>query len=166
MSSHQADETPKVDVPLSLFVKAKFAELLAELVGCAASTENALLGEGLPRGKPLVKPESRRDLFQSQQVSVQIRACCTRWSLLGSRHLQAGVGHHPNIMLQRLEQHTWLLTMIGSFLDCSGFSANSLLDDASKDFAVSKTMRQLVGACSDLEKSQGRAAGHVLSGAS
>ena len=27
MSSHQAEETPKVEVPLSLFVKAKLAEL-------------------------------------------------------------------------------------------------------------------------------------------
>ena len=50
--------------------------------------------------------------------------------------------------------------MISSFFDCSDFSANSLLDEASKDPAASETMKQLAGT---LEKSRGRAAGHVLS---
>ena len=43
--------------------------------------------------------------------------------------------------------------MIGSFLDCSGFSANSLLDKASRDPMASETMRQLAGTLLDLEKS-------------
>ena len=76
MSSHQADVTPKVEVPLSLFVKAKFAELSAKLAGCADSTENALSGEGLPQGKPLVKPKSRMDLYRVN--GVQLRSRCTR----------------------------------------------------------------------------------------
>ena len=48
MSANQAEDTPKVEVPLSLFVKAKFAKLSAELAGCVDSTENTLSGEGLP----------------------------------------------------------------------------------------------------------------------
>ena len=48
MSSHQAEETRKVEVPLSLFIKAKFAEFLAELAGCTDLTKNTLSGEGLP----------------------------------------------------------------------------------------------------------------------
>ena len=47
MSTHQAEETPKVEVPLSLFVKAKFSELSDELAGVAYSAENASSGEGL-----------------------------------------------------------------------------------------------------------------------
>ena len=48
MSANHAKETPKVEVPLSLFVKAKFTELLAEFAWCVDSTENMLSGEGLP----------------------------------------------------------------------------------------------------------------------
>ena len=58
-------------------------------------------------------------------------------------------------MLQRLEQDARVLTVIGSFLACSGFSANRLLDEVSKDPAASETMRQIVGTLSDLEKSRG-----------
>ena len=68
-------------------------------------------------------------------------------------------------ILQCLEQDVRVLTLIGSFLDCSGFSANSLLDEATKDPGASETTRQLVVALSDLEKSRGRAAGHLLCGA-
>ena len=64
MLSHQAEETPKVEVPLSLIVKVKFAELAAELAGFADMAENVPSGEGLPRGKPLVKPKSRMDLYR------------------------------------------------------------------------------------------------------
>ena len=44
-----------MEVPLSLFVKAKFAELSDELAGVAYSAENASSGEGLALGKPLLK---------------------------------------------------------------------------------------------------------------
>ena len=64
MSSHQAEETPKVEVPLSLFVKAKFSELSEERAGVAYSAENASSGEGLARGKLLSKPRSRMDLYK------------------------------------------------------------------------------------------------------
>ena len=57
-----------------------------------------------------------------------------------------------------------MLTLISSFLDCSGFLANSLLEEASKDPLASKSTRQLVVALSDLEKSQGRVAGPRLCG--
>ena len=63
MSSHQAEETPKVEVPLLLFVKTKFAQLSAELAGVVNSAENASMGEGLLRGKPVSKPRSRMDLY-------------------------------------------------------------------------------------------------------
>ena len=52
-----------------------------------------------------------------------------------------------------------MLTLIGSFLDCSGFCANSLLDEGSKDAKASETTRQLVVALSDLEKSRGSESG-------
>ena len=53
--------------------------------------------------------------------------------------------------------------MIGSFLDCSGFLANSQLDEASRDPRASETTRQLVSALSGLRKSRGKAVEHVLS---
>ena len=80
-------------------------------------------------------------------------------------------------LLQWLEQDPQVLTLICSFLDCSGYSANSLLDEASTDpgaslldeastdLGSSETMRQLMVALSVLEKSQGRATGHLLCGA-
>ena len=71
----------------------------------------------------------------------------------------------PSSILQRLEQDAGVLTMIGSFLDCSGYLVNSLLDEAVLDPEASETTRQLVCALSGLEKSQGKAARHVLSAA-
>ena len=59
----QAEETPKVEAPFSLFVKAKFSELSDELAGVASSAENASSGEGLARGKLLSKPRSRMNLY-------------------------------------------------------------------------------------------------------
>ena len=53
--------------------------------------------------------------------------------------------------------------MIGSFLDCSGFSANRLLDEASLDPEASETTRKLVCALSGIEKSKRKAARQVLS---
>ena len=44
MSTNQAAETPKVEVPLSLFVKAKFMQLSSELAGCADTPEPAHSG--------------------------------------------------------------------------------------------------------------------------
>ena len=44
---------------MSLFVKAKFAELSSELARYDDMPEAAHSGEGLPRGKPLMKPNSR-----------------------------------------------------------------------------------------------------------
>ena len=49
MSVSQA-ETPKAEVPFSLFVKAKFIELSTELAGCLDTLDSAHSGEGLPRG--------------------------------------------------------------------------------------------------------------------
>ena len=40
----------------------------------------------------------------------------------------------PMSMLQWLEMDARVLTMIGSFIDCSGYLANSLLDEASQGF--------------------------------
>ena len=71
----------------------------------------------------------------------------------------------PTSMLQYLEEDARVLTMIGSFLDCLGFSANSLLYEVGQDPTASQTMRQLLGALSGLEKSRGKAAGHMLSAA-
>ena len=59
----------------------------------------------------------------------------------------------PRSFLQHLEQDARVLTLISSFLDCSGFSANSFMEEASKDPGASKSTRQLVVALSDLEKS-------------
>ena len=67
MSTNQVEETPKVEVPLSLFVKAMFVELSSELAGCTDTPETAHSGEGLTRGKPLAKPSTgsanRRTIF-------------------------------------------------------------------------------------------------------
>ena len=71
----------------------------------------------------------------------------------------------PTSMLQRLEHDALVLSMIRSFLDCSGFSANGLLDEASRDPVASETTRQLMCALSGLEKSRGKAGGHMLSAA-
>ena len=53
MSANQAEETPKGEVPLSLFVKAKFTKLSAELAGCVDSSEKRTLGgRPTPRQAP------------------------------------------------------------------------------------------------------------------
>ena len=68
-------------------------------------------------------------------------------------------------LLHRLEMDAWVLTLASSFLDCSGYSAIRLLQESSTDPEVSESTRQLVEALSSLEKSRGKAAGHLLSGA-
>ena len=54
MSVRQAEETPKTEVPCSLFVKVKFIELSTELAGCPEMLDSVHSGEG----KPLAKPKS------------------------------------------------------------------------------------------------------------
>ena len=139
---------PKVDVPLSLCVKVKFTELLAELAGCFNSTENTLSGEGLPRGKPLAKCKSIKDLYTVNNMVYNFTP-----AVLDGPFCEPESVTIPTSIGQCLEQDAQVLTLIGSFLDCSGFSANSLLDEASKDPEASETTRRLVVALSDLEKS-------------
>ena len=73
MSSSQIEEAPKAEVPLSLFVKAKFGELSSERTGCADATDSANSGEGLPRGKPLAKPKSKMDSYRVNKLSYHFR---------------------------------------------------------------------------------------------
>ena len=47
MSANQAEETPKAEVPFSLFVKAKFVELSTKLAGCPETQDSVHLGEGI-----------------------------------------------------------------------------------------------------------------------
>ena len=63
-------------------------------------------------------------------------------------------------LLYRLEIDVRVLTLISSFLDCSGF-----LEEAGRVPEASEFTRQLVAALSRLETSQGKAIGHMLSGA-
>ena len=44
MSASQAKDPPKLEVPFSLFVKAKFVELSTELAGCADMLDSANSG--------------------------------------------------------------------------------------------------------------------------
>ena len=148
-----------------MFVKAKFTELSSELAGCANTSENVHSGEGLPRGKPLAKPKSRMDLYRVNKSVYQIVPMVLDGPFQDRDIREPETVTIPTSLLQHLEQDAWVLTLIGSFLDYSGFSANSLLDEASKDPEASETMRQLVVTLLDLKKSRGRAAGHLLCGA-
>ena len=56
------------------------------------------------------------------------------------------------------------MTMI-TFLDCSGAISTRLLEEAMLEEGASEGTCRLVGTLLDLERSQGRAVGHLLSGA-
>ena len=131
MSAQQAEETPKVEAPFSLYVKAKFSELSEKLVGVARSAENASASEGLAHGKPLSKPKSRMEAYCVSMSVYSFTAATVDGPLRDRDVCEPESVTIPTSMLQRLEQGARVLTMIGSFLDCSGFSANSLLDEAS-----------------------------------
>ena len=54
--------------------------------------------------------------------------------------------------------------MIGSFLDCTGYLASSLLDEAiKKDPEASANTRSLISALSGLETTRGKAIEHIMS---
>ena len=66
------------------------------------------------------------------------------------------------VNIQRLEQD--IMTMIGSFLDCSGATSTCLLEEAMLEEGASEGTCRLVGTLLELEHSRGRAVGHLLSG--
>ena len=133
MSAHQVEETPKIEVPLSLFVKAKFSELSEELAGVAYSADTTSSGKSLARGKPLSKLRSRMDLYKVSRAVYNFAPTTLDGPFRDCDVRKPESVTIPSSMLQRLEQDARVLTLIGSFLDCSGFSTNSLLDEASLD---------------------------------
>ena len=157
MSAHHAEETSKLEPPFSVYVKEKFAELSDELVGgMTSSSENSAASKGLAHGKPLSKPKYRMESYRVSKSVYSFSASSVDGPLREHDVREPDSVTIMTSMLQRLEQDARVLTMIGSFLDCSGFSANSLLDEASRDPRASETTRQLVSALSGLEKSRGR----------
>ena len=66
--------------------------------------------------------------------------------------------------IQRLEQDARMMTMIGSFLDCSGATSMGLLEEAMLEEGASESTCLLGGTLLELEHSWGRAVGHLLSG--
>ena len=69
----------------------------------------------------------------------------------------------PLATVQRFKQDTRILTMVGSFLDCSGVTSPCLLEETSLDEGTSEGTQQLIGTLLELECSRGRAVGHLLS---
>ena len=57
------------------------------------------------------------------------------------------------------------MTMVGSFLDCSGMTPTRLREEVSLDESTSEGTRQLVRMLLELEHSRGRAVSHMLSSA-
>ena len=133
MSVQQSEESPKVEAPFSLFVRAKLSELSEELVGGTGSGQNPSTSEGLTRGKPLSKPKSRLDAYRVSRSVYNFSATAVDVPLRDRDVREPETVTIPTSLLQRLEQDARILTMIGSFLECSGFSANSLLDEVSQD---------------------------------
>ena len=115
--------------------------------------ENMFLAEGLFRGKPLMKPKSRMDLYKVNRPVYNFAPTVLDGPFRDHNICELESVTIPTYMLQHLEQDAQMLTMISSFLDCSGFSVNYLFDEASKDTETCETTRQLVEALSDLEKS-------------
>ena len=68
-------------------------------------------------------------------------------------------------MVQRFKQDACVLTMVGSFLDCSGATLTHLVEEASRNEGTSEGTRQLVRTVLELEHSRGWAVGHLLSSA-
>ena len=68
----------------------------------------------------------------------------------------------PRSLLHRLEMDVRVLTLVSSFLDCSGYSANSLLDEARGDPEASESTRQLMEALSASRSLQARRQGTCL----
>ena len=65
----------------------------------------------------------RRKIFSfvAASLNAPLRAC----RLKGQDSLSVSLA-----IIQRLEQDAWVMTMIGSFLDCSGVTSTHLLEEA------------------------------------
>ena len=70
----------------------------------------------------------------------------------------------PLSMVQRLEQDSRVLTMMGSFLDCLGAMSTCLLEEVILDKGALEGTCQLVGILLELQRSRGgQAVSHLLS---
>ena len=143
MSTRQVEETLKVEIPfpLSLFMKAKFLELSSALAGCADMSQTAHSGEGLPQDKLLAKPKSRMDLYRVSKSAYHLTPAVLDGPLMDHDVCELEMVSILTSFCQRLEEDARVLTLISSFLDCTGFSANSLLDEACKGFRVHEATR-------------------------
>ena len=164
MSAKVMEALPKVEVPFSPYVGQKFAELSAELAGTAEGTEGGPSGEGLARNKLLAKPKSKLDLYRVARPMYSFAPAVVDQALRDREVREPASISVASSTLHRLEQDARILTLVGSFLDCSGRTATDLLEEASRDPATPASTKQLVDTLLDLERSRGRAVGHVLSG--
>ena len=110
-----------MEVPFSTFVGQRLAELSADLCGEVDSNKVVLLGDhGIQRGKLLPKPKARMDAYCINGSIFNFTASSLDVPLKARELGKPESVLIPLRMVQRFEQHAWVLTMVGSFLGCSG----------------------------------------------
>ena len=166
LSSVQRVELPQVEVPFSPFVRQRLAELSTDLCGDVDGNDVAISGDcGLHLWKLLPKPKARVDSYRINRAVFKFVASNVDTPLKARNVQEAEFVSVPLNSVQRFEQDAQMLTMVRSFLDCSGTTSTWLLQEASRDDGALESTRQLVGTLLDLERSRGRAVGHFVSSA-
>ena len=121
-----------MEVLFSPFVRQSLAELSTDLHRYVDGSEVVPLGDcGVQRGKPLPKLKATCRMeayrvnhgvlkFTASTVDVPRKVCDIRKAESVSELLST---------LRHFEQYSFILTMVGSFLDCSGATSTGLLDE-------------------------------------
>ena len=128
-------------------------ELSIDLHRDVDSGEVVSLGDCcLQRGKPWPKPKARMDTYQvSHRIfNFATSTVCVNTPLKACNIKEVEFVSVPLSMLQHFEQDSHVLTIVGSFLDCSGATSAHLLEEG-----TSEGTRQLIGMLLDLECSRG-----------
>ena len=159
MSAKVVEGPPKVEVPFSPYVAQQFDELSAELAGTAEGSDIGPSGEGLARNKLLAKPKSKLDVYRVARSTYSFAPAAVDQALRDREVREPASVPLASSTLLRLEHDARVLTLVGSFLDCSGCTATDLLEEASRDPAMPASTKQLVDTLLDLERSRGRAVG-------